>query len=53
MNMASAVSQGSQLVGKSSKGDCGFTDKNLLFIVKFIAGHASIVMSDAKVGMVG
>jgi chemotaxis protein methyltransferase CheR len=48
MNMASAVSQGSQLAGKSSKGDYEFTDKNFRFIVKFIADHAGIVMSDAK-----
>lgn len=48
MNMASAVSQRSQVASKSSKGDYEFTDKNFRFIVKFIADHAGIVMSDAK-----
>lgn len=48
MNMVSERPQGLRSASKSSKGDYEFTDKNFRFIVKFIADHAGIVMSDAK-----
>ncbi|MEH6466992.1 MAG: protein-glutamate O-methyltransferase CheR [Porticoccus sp.] len=46
--MASTALQRSHSMGTSAKGDFEFTDKDFRFIVKFIAEHAGIVMSDAK-----